>query len=113
MLKKYFSQVPVALSLAVNFLLGWAASAALLFAAFAGILAFILFIFLAIGFFFLINFFLYLICKAVRIKRGHECKSELRALPLRAAAVFGTFVFMTGSFFWAGGLWETLNDWWF
>ena len=113
MLKKYFTKVPVVLSILVNFLLGWFASIVVLFALLGGLGASIAFIFIAAAAFFLINLILYLICKAVRRTDKPEKSISPRSLALRAAAVIGTFVFMSGSFFWASDLWLLLNENWF
>lgn len=109
MIKKYFRAVPLPLSIMVSIILGWPASGLFLMSLFsAGLLGLILFLAGSAAAYYFANLLLYRICT-----KRFRPKEVVRFIPLRAAVIIGVFLYMAGSFFWAGSLWGVMNDWWF
>lgn len=108
-IKEYCAWVPFPASIALSVVLGWIGSALFLYAL------------LLLGFFGLVlftagsaaamifgHYALALLCKRVRsvqISPAH--------LAVRIAVPILVYVFLAGSFLWAGELWGWMNDFWF
>ena len=109
MMKKYFTAVPLPLSIAISAILGAVGSGVLILALFAGgLIGLTLFLLGMAAAGYGAHRLLYHVCK----KRSGIVK-EKRYIPLRAAAVAGIFVYLCGSFFWADSVWALINDFWF
>lgn len=111
-LRKYFTVVPLWVSILFNIPIGMVLSATTLFAVFWGA-GFILYIPAALLVIALFNIILYKVCKSVRSESIYEKIPDKKSVALRLSVMLGIVIFLSGSFFWADDLWLAFNGWWF